>query len=83
MIEKWIQSIFIKRASLAIAAAVVAQWTAHQVITVDRLATWGIHLTMVIDQKTFAEHLTVLFVGLSQGLHEWIAAKYPEAGKYL
>lgn len=72
MIQRWIESIFIKRMALACAAAFIAQWAAN-------LSLWGIS----IDQKAFADHLTVILIGLSQGLHEWLAAKHPEIGKYL
>lgn len=83
MLEKWFESLFIKRTALAIAAGVVAQWAAHQIPTVDRLAAWGIHITMNIDQETLADHLTVLLVGLSQGAHEVLAGKYPSLSKWI
>lgn len=83
MIEKWIASVFWKRVGLAGAAVVVAQWAAHSVPVTDHLAAWGIAITLHIDQNQLATHLTTTLVALSQGLHEWLAVKYPELGKYL
>lgn len=83
MIEAWIQSVFWKRVGLAGAAVVVAQWAAHSVPVTNHLAAWGVAATVHIDQVQLARHLTAVLVAFSQGLHEWLAAKYPEMGKYL
>lgn len=83
MVRSWIESVFIKRVALATAAAFVAHWTAQQAVILHHLSVWGITAVLHIDQSVFADHLTIVLVGLSQGLHEWIAVKFPELGKYL
>lgn len=86
--ETWIQSIVIKRVVLALSAAIAAHLVALLAAPVTAnaltyLAGIGLTITVVVDQAKFANFLTVGLFALSQGAHEWLAAKYPEVGKYI
>lgn len=83
MIEKWIESVFLKRAVLAFTAALIAHTTTNNLPGLSHLSAIGIHLTVQVDPARFNEWLTMLLIGFSQGAHEWAASKWPELGKYL
>ncbi len=88
MLNSWFESVFLKRIVLALAAgasahavAFIASPLAVQGLT--HLQAIGISATVVIDQAKLANFLTVSLFALSQGAHEWAAAKYPEFAKFL
>lgn len=88
MLDKWIESVFLKRAVLAGSAAIAAHVIAFQSAPAAAhafawLSNIGLTVTVVVDQSKFAHSLTVGLFALTQGAQEWVAAKYPNAGKYL
>lgn len=83
MLQKWVESVFIKRTALTFAAGISAQWIAHQAPVMQHLSAWGISMTIHINPEVLADKLTVVAIALSQGAHEAIAAKYPDIGKWI
>lgn len=96
MVEKWIESVFIKRFFLALASAAAAHLAAHHVpgpvITafLGKLSAFGVSVNLdmfsqvvTIDPEKFSDAMSVAVFAGVQGLHEKVAAKWPEVGKYL
>lgn len=84
MLNKWIESVFIKRAVLAAITTVVAHLSIHGLpLVIQALAVAGINVTVTFDTAKMAEWSTIALVGMTQGGHEWIAAKYPNLSKYI
>lgn len=82
-IERWIASVFVKRVALSLAAGGAAYLAAHSLPGVSELSGFGIDIVVKIDPEKFADAASVAFGAFAQGGHEWIAAKYPEIGKYI
>jgi hypothetical protein len=83
MLEHWIESVFLKRFCLSFAAAAAAYIGAHSLPGISHLAVAGINVTVSVDPAKLADWMGVTAIAVTQGLHEYVAAKYPELGKYL
>lgn len=83
MLQKYIESVFLKRVLLSFATGAATYVAAHSLPGLTHLAAAGVKVTIQIDPQKLADWLGVSAMAISQGLHEWVAAKYPEAGKYL
>lgn len=83
MLEKWISSIFLKRAILSFASGAAAYVAAHSLPGLTHLAAAGVKVTVQIDPNKLADWLGVTAAALAQGAHEYAAAKYPDLGKYI
>jgi hypothetical protein len=88
MLNTWIESVFLKRILLAIVAATVAHLVAFVASPVALhalayLANIGLIVTVQIQPDKLTPFLTVSLFALTQGAHEWVAAKWPELGKYI
>lgn len=88
MLDSWIESVFLKRMALAAIAGVVSHFAAFLASPLaapafQHLSAIGITVTVVVDQVKLGHFLTVGLFALSQAGHEWLAAKYPDLGKYL
>jgi hypothetical protein len=88
MLQHWIESVIIKRAILALAAGSVSYLAAHAIPDLspylNHLASVGLSINIQItDPEKLRQAIEILLLSFAQGAHEWIAAKYPELGKYL
>lgn len=83
MLQKWIESVFLKRVCLSFATGAAAYLAAHALPGVSHLAVAGINVTVTVDPNKFADWLGVSAMALSQGAHEYVAAKYPALAPYI
>ena len=86
--QSWIDSIILKRVVLAGIAGAVSHFAAFLASPLaapafSHLSAIGLTVTVVVDQVKLGHFLTVGLFALSQAGHEWVAAKYPNLGKYL
>lgn len=83
MLQKYIESVFLKRFVLSLATGAATYVAAHSLPGLSHLAVAGVTVTVQIDPQKLADWLGVTSMALVQGLHEYVAAKYPNLAPYL